>query len=104
MNKEQIIDKLDSYPWDTPTESAMLVGFNETQAIAFHRIKYNGATSGPIITILLPNVEADVTFDYLDKIGINYSNMQFMSHKEFKSMYTDLYDAQSKLKEKKNVQ
>ena len=112
MNKEQIIEKLDSYPWDTPTESVMLVGFNESQAICLHRVKIGGVISDPIITVMLPHIEADVTWEHLDKNFINYSCMEFMSHKEFMSKYTDLYDAQRKLsskclreleKEKKNV-
>lgn len=101
MNKEQIIEKLDSYPWDTPTESALLVGFNESQAICLHRVKVGGTVSKPIITIMVPNIESDVTFEHLEKNFINYSCMEFMSHQEFMSKYKDIYDAQRKLSSKK---
>lgn len=106
MTKEEIIKKLDSYPWDTPTGSAMLVGFNVNQAITLHRVKVGGHISDPIITVMLPNIEASVTWEHLEKNFINYSCMEFMSYKEFMSKYKDIYDAQRKLsiklKNKKN--
>lgn len=109
MNKEEIIEKLDSYPWDTSTESAMLVGFNVNQAICLHRVKIGDKVSDPIITVMLPNIASMATWEYLKEHFINYSIMEFMSYKEFMSKYTDLYDAQRKLSskllnEKKNVQ
>ena len=39
MNKEEIIAKLDSYPWPEKNSSTMLVGFNVSQAITLHRVK-----------------------------------------------------------------
>lgn len=101
MNKEEIIAKLDSYPWPEKNSSTMLVGFNVSQAITLHRVKVGNNVSHPIITIMLPHIEANVTFEYLEEHFINYSIMEFMSYEEFMSKYKDIYDAQRKLSSKK---